>query len=156
MRMLRRTLNLNDLIGRLLDSTSLRARSIAGSDRSHAKVKEFFPLESTADRLLRIYAELLDLEFVRNASLPRWHEDVVAFEVRRGGELVGHLYLDQFPRDGKFGHQMIVPLAPSFVDTATGLGFIRWCRLRAFDMLCLIHHRHFGSSHFGSRRARAW
>merc|ERR1712228_832946 len=40
---------------------------------------------------------------------------------------MGHLYLDQFPRDGKFGHQMIVPLAPSFVDTATGARCVPAC-----------------------------
>ena len=35
-------------------------------------------------------------------------------EVKEGGQTVGHLFLDQFPRDGKFSHQMIVPLAPCF------------------------------------------
>ena len=33
-------------------------------------------------------------------------------------KVVGHLFLDQFPRDGKFSHQMIVPLAPAFVSTS--------------------------------------
>jgi len=69
---------------------------------------------------LDVYSELLGLSFVKSNSLPRWHEEVVAFEVRKGADVVGHLYLDQFPRDGKFGHQMIVPLAPSFVDSGSG------------------------------------
>ena len=30
-------------------------------------------------------------------------------------EVCGHIYLDLFPRDGKFGHQMVVPLRPSAV-----------------------------------------
>jgi len=29
-------------------------------------------------------------------------------------ELIGHFYLDLFSRPGKFGHQCVVPLAPSF------------------------------------------
>lgn len=33
-------------------------------------------------------------------------------------KVVGHLFLDQFPRDGKFSHQMIVPLAPAFVSNS--------------------------------------
>jgi len=70
--------------------------------------------------LLDVYSELLGLSFQKSSSLPTWHDDVVAFEVLRGDEVVGHLYLDQFPRDGKFGHQMIVPLAPSFVDSGSG------------------------------------
>lgn len=84
------------------------------------KLKEFFPLEGTIDRMLDIYSELLGLVFKRSSALPTWHAEVVAFEVCEGHEVVGHLYLDQFPRDGKFAHQMIVPLAPSFTDDAAG------------------------------------
>eukprot|EP00927_Polykrikos_kofoidii_P008136 TRINITY_DN13375_c0_g1_i1.p1 TRINITY_DN13375_c0_g1~~TRINITY_DN13375_c0_g1_i1.p1 ORF type:complete len:762 (-),score=126.38 TRINITY_DN13375_c0_g1_i1:107-2311(-) len=85
------------------------------------KLKEYFPLESTIERMLDFYSEFLGLTFEKNASLPVWHEDVVAFDVRNeASTVVGHLYLDQFPRKGKFGHQMIVPLAPSFVDHSTG------------------------------------
>lgn len=83
-----------------------------------AKVKEFFPLEGTIQRILEVYSELLGLKFERNAGLPVWHEEVVAFEVKecKSDRLVGHLYLDQFPRDGKFAHQMILPLAPGFTS----------------------------------------
>jgi len=84
------------------------------------KLKEFFPLEGTIDRMLDIYSELLGLVFRRSSALPTWHAEVVAFEVCEGDEVVGHLYLDQFPRDGKFAHQMIIPLAPSFTDATTG------------------------------------
>lgn len=91
------------------------------------KVKEFFPLEGTIERLLAIYSSLLGLEFRRSDALPRWHEEVVAFEVRSKGEVAGHLYLDQFPRDGKYGHQMILPLSPSFVDSTTGVRCVPAC-----------------------------
>merc|ERR1719210_364233 len=77
--------------------------------------------------MLAVYSDLLGLTFQRCPSLPTWHEEVVAFEVQRDGDVVGHLYLDQFPRDGKFGHQMIVPLAPSFVDCATGQRCVPAC-----------------------------
>merc|ERR1719171_3156831 len=84
------------------------------------KVKEHFPLVGTVERLLNVYSELLGLTFKKTDNLPKWHDEVVAFEVFRGHDIVGHLYLDQFPRNGKFGHQMIVPLAPSFVDSTSG------------------------------------
>lgn len=80
------------------------------------KLKEFFPLEGTIDRILEVYTELLGLTFERNEQLPVWHDEVKAFEVKEDGKVVGHLFLDQFPRDGKFSHQMIVPLAPAFVS----------------------------------------
>ncbi|CAJ1459901.1 unnamed protein product, partial [Effrenium voratum] len=79
------------------------------------KLKEFFPLEGTIQRMLQVYSELLGLGFERS-ELPTWHQEVLAFEVKDGSKVVGHLYLDQFPRDGKFSHQMIVPLSPAFVS----------------------------------------
>lgn len=91
------------------------------------KLKEFFPLEGTIDRLLDIYATMVGLNFRKTTALPVWHDDVVTFEVLQGDEVVGHLYLDQFPRDGKFGHQMIIPLAPSFVDGVNGTRCVPAC-----------------------------
>mgnify|MGYP002007451705 FL=1 len=66
------------------------------------KLKEFFPLDSTIDKILDIYANLLGLKITRSKDLPRWHEDVIAFEIRDNGgdasnfkkdDLVGHFYL---------------------------------------------------------------
>jgi len=89
------------------------------------KLKEFFPLQQSVDRILAIYGELLGLKIVRDASVPRWHEEVLAFsvfeaggdEAFKDGTLVGTFYLDLFPRKGKFAHQMILPLLPAFRDS---------------------------------------
>ena len=54
------------------------------------KVKEFFPLETTIDGLLETYSTMLGLSFERSAELPRWHEEVSAFVVKRGADVVGH------------------------------------------------------------------
>jgi Zn-dependent oligopeptidase len=32
------------------------------------------------------------------------------------GKVIGHFYLDLFSRDGKYGHQCVVPIRPSFVS----------------------------------------
>lgn len=45
-----------------------------------------------------VYSELLGLNFERSERLATWHPEVVAFEVTEGQQLVGHLFLDQFPR----------------------------------------------------------
>jgi thimet oligopeptidase len=47
-----------------------------------------------------------------------WHPDVSCYTINDAatGAPVGHFYLDLFSRDGKFGHQCVVPLVPSFVD----------------------------------------
>eukprot|EP00457_Paulinella_chromatophora_P001091 gb/GEZN01001093.1/.p1 GENE.gb/GEZN01001093.1/~~gb/GEZN01001093.1/.p1 ORF type:complete len:767 (-),score=118.48 gb/GEZN01001093.1/:742-3042(-) len=91
------------------------------------KLKEFFPLEGTISRILSVYSEFLGLDFHQSKKLAVWHPEVVAYEVCRSGQLVGHLYLDQFPRNGKYGHQMVVPLSPSFVDTETGQRCVPAC-----------------------------
>ncbi|KAJ9448955.1 Thimet-like oligopeptidase [Diplonema papillatum] len=79
-------------------------------------LKEFFPLEPTLHKIFAIYEDLLGLKVTREASLPTWHEEVMRFAVADAatGELAGWLYMDLFPREGKFGHQMIFPLAPCF------------------------------------------
>ncbi len=93
-------------------------------------VREFFPLEHVRANLLNIYEELLGLRFERldPAEAGVWHSDVEAFAVfddskdcelqcKPGNdrELLGIFFLDLFSRNGKFGHQCVIPLAPSFI-----------------------------------------
>ena len=45
-----------------------------------------------------------------------WHDDCELYEVAKDNIIVGHVALDLKSRDGKFGHQMVVPLRPALVD----------------------------------------
>eukprot|EP01063_Lacrimia_lanifica_P029834 TRINITY_DN4620_c0_g1_i1.p1 TRINITY_DN4620_c0_g1~~TRINITY_DN4620_c0_g1_i1.p1 ORF type:complete len:675 (+),score=267.63 TRINITY_DN4620_c0_g1_i1:64-2088(+) len=96
-----------------------RLRKEKGIDTE--QLKHHFPLQESLDRVLGIYADLLGLEITLDAELPRWHPDVLAYRVcdrdAAGTPLKGYIYLDLFPREGKFGHQMILPLAPCFAHT---------------------------------------
>eukprot|EP00940_MAST-03C_sp_MAST-3C-sp2_P000303 g303.t1 len=93
------------------------------------KLKEFFPLQQSIDRILAIYGDLLGLHIVRDESAPRWHDEVLAFSIFeasgdesfKNGDRVGTFYLDIFPRKGKFAHQMILPLLPAFRDQSAGV-----------------------------------
>ena len=80
------------------------------------KLKKYFPLQRTLDNILEVYAGLLGLSFVKDATLTKWCDEVLTYRVHdgTGGPLKGYLYFDLFPREGKFGHQMILPLAPTF------------------------------------------
>eukprot|EP00808_Paulinella_micropora_P022445 g75124.t1 len=93
------------------------------------QIKEFFPLKGTITRILEVYSEMLSLRFELWPDAPVWHPEVVCYKVssQKTGALVGHLYLDQFPRPGKYGHQMVVPLTPSFVDTQNGIRCVPAC-----------------------------
>eukprot|EP01061_Rhynchopus_euleeides_P012119 TRINITY_DN2172_c0_g1_i1.p1 TRINITY_DN2172_c0_g1~~TRINITY_DN2172_c0_g1_i1.p1 ORF type:complete len:684 (+),score=239.20 TRINITY_DN2172_c0_g1_i1:61-2052(+) len=85
------------------------------------ELKKYFPLRRTLTNILEIYAGLLGLRFEEDASLPRWDKEVITYSVfdvsgdgDASGVLKGYLYFDLFPREGKFGHQMILPLSPAF------------------------------------------
>lgn len=82
------------------------------------KIREYFPLEHVKGQILEIYQELLGLTFTR-VDAEVWHEEVECYQVQEAdGEkkTLGFFYLDLFPRPGKYAHQCVYPLRPSFVD----------------------------------------
>jgi thimet oligopeptidase len=82
-------------------------------------IREYFPLDHVCREILSMYESLLNVEFRKFDHAPSaWHESVQGFAVldKNTHELIGHFYLDLFSRPGKFGHQCVVPLAPSFVE----------------------------------------
>ncbi len=76
------------------------------------KVREYFPFERVLDGLFTITQSLYGLEYVDvtdkagELGLPVWHEDVQLFAVRdkASGKVLGHFYLDLFPRPNKYNH----------------------------------------------------
>jgi metallopeptidase MepB len=90
------------------------------------KIAEYFPLETTVNGILQIFSHLFGLNFVEISSCESsgqlfWHEDVQLFSVWNsedyGGEFVGHLYLDLFPREGKYGNPSSSNVVP-VIDAA--------------------------------------
>lgn len=86
------------------------------------KIQEYFPFEPTLQKLLDLYSQLFNLEFKEVSNEGLWHPTTKMVAVYTKGEksqLVGHVILDLFPREGKFGHGYCVDvLAPS--KTASG------------------------------------
>jgi metallopeptidase MepB len=97
------------------------------------KISEWFPIHNTIKGMLQIFEQLFGLVFVevtgadRDAISPTgkgddivWHEDVQLFSVwddeGEGSGFVGYLYLDLFPRDGKYGHAANFNLGPGYID----------------------------------------
>lgn len=97
------------------------------------KIAEYFPIQTTIQGMLKIFEELFGLVFIEILGKDRdalaeggkgsdivWHEDVQVFSVwddeGEGSEFVGYLYLDLFPRDGKYGHAANFNLQPGFID----------------------------------------
>ncbi len=80
------------------------------------KIAEYFPMESTIDGLLELYEKMLDIKFEKHFGVDGiWHEDVITLQAKnKGGDLIGIIFLDMYPRDGKYSHacmnQVIHPL----------------------------------------------
>ncbi|KZZ87951.1 metallopeptidase MepB [Ascosphaera apis ARSEF 7405] len=104
----------------------------------HQTISEYFPIQTTIRGMLEIFEQLFGLQFIElktkeerdavaesgNGEDIVWHEDVQLFSVwndgGEGGEFVGYLYLDLFPRVGKYSHAANFNLQPGFIDVKTG------------------------------------
>jgi Zn-dependent oligopeptidase len=75
-------------------------------------VAEYFPLERALTGMLELTSEVFGLDYSKVEATDAWHPDVVLYEAhdRETGDLVGHFYMDLFPRDGKFSHAAAFPL----------------------------------------------
>jgi metallopeptidase MepB len=95
-------------------------------------ISEYFPLQTSIKGMLEIFEQLFGLEFVevvgkdRDAISPSgkgddivWHPEVQVFSVwddeSEGSQFVGYLYLDLFPREGKYGHAANFNIQPGFI-----------------------------------------
>jgi len=80
-------------------------------------LRQYFPLEHVRDEIFRLYEELLHVRIsVSEPALPTWHEDVQSFTLKDADtdQILGYFYLDLFPREGKYSHQCVVPVCPTF------------------------------------------
>lgn len=97
----------------------------------YERIREYFPLDETVSRMLRMFGQLLGLVFVelrddqeRGRASPTgkaedifWHESVMLYTVwddDAQGEFVGYLYLDLHPRLGKTGKARCATIRSGF------------------------------------------
>ncbi|OGR99808.1 MAG: hypothetical protein A2V88_14820 [Elusimicrobia bacterium RBG_16_66_12] len=75
-------------------------------DLDGEKVKEYFPVDRVVEGTMKVYQKTLGLSFREMKDGPRWHPDVRLIEISDAadGRLIGHFYLDLYPRDGKYTH----------------------------------------------------
>ena len=75
-------------------------------------VRPYFPYDRVQQGILDTASKLFHVSFQAAPDLPVWDPSVSAFNVFDGSQLIGHIYLDMHPRDGKdkwFSSSPVVP-----------------------------------------------
>ncbi|MDP2389084.1 MAG: M3 family metallopeptidase, partial [Acidobacteriota bacterium] len=72
-------------------------------DFNSQSMRPYFSYERVRAGVFAVSGRLFGLEFKPAPSLPVWHPSVEPYEVFEAGRLVGRIYLDMHPRDGKAG-----------------------------------------------------
>lgn len=111
------------------------------------KIKEYFPAENVKLATMGIYQELLGLDFKQLPQAQTWHPEVTCFEVKdkASKNLLGHFYLDLYPRDDKFSHAAAFTLLKrSNIDnhlTLAAAAMVTNFNPPEGDKPSLLHHR---------------
>ncbi|WP_206054094.1 M3 family metallopeptidase [Nocardioides iriomotensis] len=80
------------------------------------EVRRYFAFDKVRAGLLDVTSRLFGLEYTERPDVPTWHEDVTTYDVSAEGALLGRIYLDLHPRDGKFKHAAHFPLVKGVRD----------------------------------------
>jgi thimet oligopeptidase len=72
------------------------------------EIRKYFPTEASVSYMLRLSEKLYGIQF-KPRELKSWHPDVRVFDVADTGtsQYIGTVYLDLFPRDGKYNHAAV-------------------------------------------------
>ena len=85
-------------------------------------VRAYFPIDRVKEGLFMVTQNLFNLEYRKVEDASVWHEDVEAYDVYDGKNLIGRFYLDLFPRPNKYGHAACFPIV---IGKNTPKGFQR-------------------------------
>src|SRR5438105_2370970 len=68
-------------------------------------LRQFFPTSPSVAWMLDISERLYGVRF-DEARVPLWHDEVIYYDVRdaEGGAFIGGVYVDLYPREGKYKH----------------------------------------------------
>ncbi|NVB80385.1 MAG: Zn-dependent oligopeptidase [Kofleriaceae bacterium] len=75
------------------------------------EVRKYFAFDKTLAGLLDITSTLYDIQYKPVTNDPRvWSSDVKVYDVMRGAEKLGRIFLDLHPRPGKYKHAAEFPI----------------------------------------------
>jgi len=87
----------------------LRKRQFALDNEA---IRKYFPFDTVLDGMLGIFGPLFGIRFCVVPDAPVWAPGVRLVRILDAADnrTLAYIYLDMFPRDGKYGHMMMVPL----------------------------------------------
>ena len=76
------------------------------------EVREYYPVDRVLDGMFTIFSNLYGIGFEEVNDTPAWSVDVRLYRIRNlsDGATLGYLYLDLYPRDGKYSHFATFPV----------------------------------------------
>ena len=78
-------------------------------------IKQYFPSDFTIPAILDIFGKLFSIKIKRCIDqIPKWHKDVILYSVYDKNLILGYIYLDLYPRDGKYTHAATFDLQSSY------------------------------------------
>ncbi|OJJ95733.1 hypothetical protein ASPACDRAFT_2613, partial [Aspergillus aculeatus ATCC 16872] len=87
----------------------------------HERVAEYFPARGTIQRMLGVFEELFSVQFekIDASGKHTWHADVDAFAVWEADKsaFIGYLYVDIYPRPGKYNHAANFNIYPAYLNS---------------------------------------
>eukprot|EP01126_Amoeba_proteus_P054695 TRINITY_DN6741_c0_g1_i17.p1 TRINITY_DN6741_c0_g1~~TRINITY_DN6741_c0_g1_i17.p1 ORF type:complete len:689 (+),score=144.95 TRINITY_DN6741_c0_g1_i17:437-2503(+) len=85
-------------------------------DKDH--LKQFFPLGPVISEIFSVYEEILGVSIRKQENATTWHSSVDVYTVSdsENSENLGFFFLDLFSRPGKYAHQCVFPVIPSFIN----------------------------------------
>lgn len=74
-------------------------------------LRKYFPMPQTLQWVLGVSEKIYGVRF-EPAKVPLWHEDVLYYDVKdaESGAFIGGMYLDLYPREGKYKHAAAWPV----------------------------------------------
>ena len=75
-------------------------------------IRQYFPLDPTMQGIFNQYSDLLGIRFVEVKDAKVWADGVKLYRIENAtaGDTIAYLYLDLFPREGKYGHMCMYPM----------------------------------------------
>ncbi len=72
-------------------------------DISVEELRPYFPAPAVLQGMFEVVHRLFDIDVVATTAMPRWHDDVLTYEIHKGGQVIARFYVDLYARENKRG-----------------------------------------------------